>query len=123
MSVEYECCYCHEVFPADRRIDGFAQGFRVGFLCPCCGRNIRDSPIAVVRMGACQSRWLNRLFWLSVPAFVAMGYHPTIEILGHEVSLGWVILLVYLLLVGLLLLLVPCTRETGVVVTEPVDAA
>jgi hypothetical protein len=34
MGAKYECCYCHETFPVEERIDGFNQGHHVGFLCP-----------------------------------------------------------------------------------------
>jgi hypothetical protein len=43
MGAKCECFYCHEAFPVEDRIDGFDQGYRVGFLCPHCGWNIKDN--------------------------------------------------------------------------------
>ncbi len=36
-----ECCYCHEPFFENEKVDGYDQGFTVGFLCPKCGKNIK----------------------------------------------------------------------------------
>lgn len=43
--MEYLCYYCESVFPADTAIDGYKEGYKVGFLCPCCGENIQDHPL------------------------------------------------------------------------------
>ena len=43
--MNYECCKCKGIFPVEDAIDGFDQGYKVGFLCPLCGCNIKDNPI------------------------------------------------------------------------------
>lgn len=43
MWVKYECYYCHEHFEAKDRVDGFDKGYNEGFLCPSCGKNIKDN--------------------------------------------------------------------------------
>ena len=43
MGAKFECFYCHEIFPVEERIDGFKEGYSIGFLCPHCGRNIKDN--------------------------------------------------------------------------------
>lgn len=44
--MRYECCACKGIFPAEKRIDGYEQGYRVGFLCPLCRANIQDNPFS-----------------------------------------------------------------------------
>ncbi len=43
--MKYQCCECKGEFPATEAIDGFKQGYKVGFLCPLCGENIQDNPL------------------------------------------------------------------------------
>lgn len=43
--MRYECCQCKKDFPSEAAIDGFKEGYRVGFLCPLCGANIQDNLI------------------------------------------------------------------------------
>lgn len=43
--MNYLCCYCKHEFPAGGAVDGFKEGFKVGFLCPQCGKNIQDNPM------------------------------------------------------------------------------
>ncbi len=41
--MKYECCQCKKDFPVEAAIDGFKEGYRVGFLCPLCGANVQDN--------------------------------------------------------------------------------
>jgi hypothetical protein len=41
--MKYECCACLGRFSAKDAIDGYAQGYRAGFLCPLCGTNLQDN--------------------------------------------------------------------------------
>jgi len=43
--MNYQCCYCKEEFPAIEAIDGYKEGYKIGFLCPKCGKNIQDTPM------------------------------------------------------------------------------
>lgn len=43
--MNYQCCYCKEEFPPDEAIDGYNEGYKIGFLCPKCGMNIQDIPM------------------------------------------------------------------------------
>ena len=38
--MRYLCCACNKRFPSTEAIDGFAQGYRRGFLCPHCQTNL-----------------------------------------------------------------------------------
>jgi hypothetical protein len=42
--MNYLCYYCNHEFPAEDAVDGFNEGFKTGFLCPQCGKNIQDNP-------------------------------------------------------------------------------
>lgn len=56
MWVKYECYYCHEHFEAKDRVDGFDKGYNEGFLCPSCGKNIKDNLMLVTRQNECQKK-------------------------------------------------------------------
>lgn len=122
MGIQFECHYCHAVFPAEKRIDGYSQGYKVGFLCPQCGKNIKDNLLtANQRLNKCQRKWLTRLFWLFIPVFVSRFFDCHVEWFGKAISLEVILLGISVLVAGLVLLFVPCTRKAGVFVTEPVD--
>jgi hypothetical protein len=48
--MKYECCICKVDFPCESAIDGYSQGYRVGFLCPHCGANLQDNLFDTHRM-------------------------------------------------------------------------
>ena len=122
MGAKFECYYCHEIFPVEERIDGFKQGYRVGFLCPHCGRNIKDNLLVPKqRLNDCQKKWLNRTFWLSVPFILSTFVDRTIPVLDHEIDLSLLMLGLFLAGSLLIILFVPCTRQAGIFMTEPVD--
>jgi len=122
MGAKFECWYCHEIFPVEERIDGFKQGYPVGFLCPCCGRNIKDNLLVPKqRFNDCQKKWLNRTFWLSVPFILSTFVDRTIRILDHKIDLSLLMLGLFFVGSMLIILLVPCTRRAGIIMTEPVE--
>lgn len=124
MSISYECYFCQKVFPVERRIDGFSRGYKIGFLCPHCGKNIKDNLLfSSQRLNDCQSKWLNRLFWLSIPFFVASFSDISFAIHGHEISLSAILFAIFTCFAILVLVFVPCTRKAGVFLTEPVNHA
>jgi hypothetical protein len=122
MGAKFECCYCHQAFPVEERIDGFKQGYRVGFLCPHCGRNIKDNLLVPKqRLDDCQKKWLNRTFWLSVPFILSTFMDRTVRILGHEIDLSLLMLGLFFVGSMLIILLIPCTRRAGIIMTEPAE--
>ena len=124
MGAKYECCYCNEHFPLEERIDGFDQGYPVGFLCPHCGSNIKDNLLVPKqRLDDCQKKWLNRTVWLSVPFFLSTFVDWTIRIRVHEIDLSLLMLGLFVVSSLLIILFVPCTRRAGVFMTEPVEKA
>ncbi|MDX1346045.1 MAG: hypothetical protein R3179_09110, partial [Sedimenticolaceae bacterium] len=89
MGAKFECYYCHEIFPVEERIDGFKQGYRTGFLCPHCGRNIKDNLLVPKqRLNDCQKKWLNRTFWLSIPFILSTFVEWNIRIRDYDISLS-----------------------------------
>ena len=122
MDAEYQCYYCHAVFPAEGAVDGFSRGYPTGFLCPSCGRNIRDNLFgARQRLDRCQRKWLAWGAALYIPVLVASLFDTALSIGGHKVPLDTLALAVYIATVLLILWWVPCTRKAGVFLTEPVD--
>ncbi|MCP5350808.1 MAG: hypothetical protein H7A10_07565 [Oceanospirillaceae bacterium] len=75
--MKYMCAACSAVFPVAEAIDGYAQGYRQGFVCPNCGCNIdedRESlkgdltlvlmPLAVILIPvAAYNRSNHRIYW------------------------------------------------------------
>jgi hypothetical protein len=119
--VKFECCYCHAIFPAGERIDGFKKVYRTGFLCPHCGRNIKDNLLVPKqRLDACQKKWLNRIFWLSVPFILTTFFDRNLQIRDDDISLSTLFFGLFLVSSLLIILFVPCTRRAGTFMTEPV---
>jgi hypothetical protein len=122
MGAKFECCYCHEHFPIEERMDGFSQGYRTGFLCPHCGRNIKDNLlIPKQRLDACQKKWLNRIVWLSVAFILSTLFDRNMQIRDYEISMSTLIFGLFVASALLILLFVPCTRRAGIFMTEPVE--
>jgi hypothetical protein len=123
MSIKYECYFCHSVFAAEDRVEGCEQGYRTGFLCPHCGRNVKDNILlSKQRLDGCQKKWLIRIFWLAVPYFLANLFDRQFLIQGHEVALSTLLFFGFLVGAGAVLVWVPCTRRPGVFMTEPVES-
>ena len=88
MSIRYECYFCHEIFPAESRIDGFSQGYKVGFLCPRCDKNIKDNVVAAKqRLDKCQFKWLLVVGLLYLPVFITSLFEYSLHIAVFEISL------------------------------------
>lgn len=43
MTDKYECAVCAKTFKTTDAVDGFEQGYKVGFLCPFCKSNIMET--------------------------------------------------------------------------------
>lgn len=50
--MKYRCYFCENLFPAIDAIDGYREGYRIGFLCPKCRGNLVESPETVYPEGA-----------------------------------------------------------------------
>ena len=40
--MKYRCCNCNFSFAVSEAIDGYIEGFKIGFLCPHCRANINE---------------------------------------------------------------------------------
>lgn len=45
--MNYVCSACTAVFPIEMAIDGYAQGYHTGFICPHCGSNLDEDRSAL----------------------------------------------------------------------------
>lgn len=43
MNEKYQCAVCDNKFKTIDAVDGFKQGYKVGFLCPFCKSNIMEA--------------------------------------------------------------------------------
>ena len=43
MTEKYQCNVCGKTFKTADAVDGFKQGYKVGFLCPYCKSNIMET--------------------------------------------------------------------------------
>ena len=43
MAEKYQCTVCGKTFKTTDAVDGFKQGYKVGFLCPYCESNIMET--------------------------------------------------------------------------------
>mgnify|MGYP002712873043 FL=1 len=43
MTEKYQCTVCGKTFKTTDAVDGFKQGYKVGFLCPYCKSNIMET--------------------------------------------------------------------------------
>ncbi|MDX1345566.1 MAG: hypothetical protein R3179_06675, partial [Sedimenticolaceae bacterium] len=68
-----------------------------------------------------QTKWLNRTFWLSVPFILSTLVEWKIPILGYEIDLSLLMLGLFVFSSLLIILFVPCTRQAGIFMTEPVE--
>lgn len=122
MAIRYECAHCQAVFPAEELVEGRERGYLLGFACPRCGGNVRDNLLtATQRMDACQKKWLNRIGWLFLPFVVSSFFDLRLSVAGHGFGLDTLLLIVFVVAVALVLAFVPCTRRSGVFVTERVE--
>ena len=39
---DYLCASCNELFPVNKAVDGYKQGYLTGFLCPICNTNLKE---------------------------------------------------------------------------------
>ena len=87
--MKYECCVCKGEFPAKEAVDGFARGYRVGFLCPLCGSHLQDNLI--------DTHWIIREGKGFVAAITTLGAIGTVAIRSIN-DIPWTHIAIYLLL-------------------------
>ena len=70
--MKYKCCLCDKKFNAVEAVDGFDQGYKVGFLCPKCGGNIQDKILSskVIYSNKKSSRFFNTLAAIAIGSLV-----------------------------------------------------
>lgn len=102
--MKYECCACGQDFPTTSAVDGFAQGYRVGFLCPHCGANLQDNLIDTHRV----IRKDKGAYALLGVAMLGMG---VVKVMSLEGPIALAIMLAVFALVGIVLWKYPSLRE------------
>ena len=94
-NMNYECCNCKGIFPVEDAIDGFEQGYKVGFLCPLCGCNLKDNPITAGYI--IKSKW----YFAISAGYMFLGllifeFSESLDVIEYFVFVaGLVLLLVY----------------------------
>jgi hypothetical protein len=121
VGIKYECCYCQQVFPADEAIDGFKRGYKVGFLCPRCGKNIQAGLLASQKLSAEQYLWGFIAFILFLPILLSRFSEMTFTVFELTFSLETVLLGALLLFLLVLFALKPALFKATTFLTEPVD--
>ncbi len=84
MTKKYLCAQCLQKFAFDQAVDGFAQGYRVGFLCPYCQANLKeknpdDTP---------KQQFFRLFFTLVLLFFIGIGVADQIEVFFLTGRLG-----------------------------------
>lgn len=121
--MRYECCVCKKVFPAEERIDGYAEGYRVGFLCPRCGANVQDNPFSG------DSNFVFRKNGAAFRVLAVLGTFGLLRLLGHfswnlfgvDVSLAYIALGVGLAVIAYLAVKNPEDLWSPILSTQKVE--
>lgn len=121
MSIKYECCYCKSIFPAEDSIDGYNQGYRIGFLCPKCGKNIQAGLLAKQKLSTAHYKALAIMFVTFLPALFSRFSEKTISISGMDIELHTMFLVVWLAVVIVLFLSKPSLFRATTFLTDPAN--
>ncbi len=121
MSLKYECCYCKTLFRAKDAIDGFDQGYRIGFLCPNCGKNIQTGLQARQKVSKEQTIWTFVAFIFFLPTVFTINSEKAVSILGNNISLSMLCLAAWVAFIVVLLMLKPTLFFSTALYTDPVD--
>lgn len=70
--MKYQCYFCTKVFPASDAIDGYKDGFKTGFLCPHCNKNIMDDLVSTKTVYA--NKKTNKFVATVGAIFIPIGY-------------------------------------------------
>ncbi len=121
MAIKYECHYCQQVFPAEESIDGYSQGYKVGFLCPRCGKNVQAGLLAKQKVSLEQYLWTFVAFVLFLPTVFTMESERVLEILGREIHLNTLLFVLWIAFMVILMLLKPALVTATTFLTEPTN--
>ena len=121
MSIKYQCFYCERVFPADQSIDGYDQGYRVGFLCPKCGSNIQAGLLAEHKITAEHIKWIFIMFVLFLPTLFTSYSEIPVHVFGHSIELNTILFVLWLLFVIILFIIKPSLFKATTILTAPVN--
>jgi glucan phosphoethanolaminetransferase (alkaline phosphatase superfamily) len=81
MAEKYQCTVCAKTFKTSEAVDGFAQGFKTGFLCPFCKCNLVES-------GDYSSSLFNLRFGLRYAALMFLAFFAIHRDLNVLISSG-----------------------------------
>ena len=118
--IKYECCYCHNTFPAKQAIDGYQQGYKVGFLCPDCGENIQAGLEDGQKLTGEQFFWTIVAFILFLPTVFTRNSEATISMLEYAISLNMLVFVAWIVFFLILGLMKPSLFSTTTFYTKPV---
>jgi hypothetical protein len=86
--VKYQCCFCTKIFPSNDSIDGYKLGYKVGFLCPFCNKNIKDDLVSTETVY--EDKKTNKFV-----AFVGTVFIPTGFLLPQLDGITWIHYLIF----------------------------
>lgn len=81
MTEKYQCNVCGKTFKTADAVDGFKQGYKVGFLCPYCKSNIMET-------GDYSSSLSNLRFGLSYASAMFLSFFAIRDDLNGFISSG-----------------------------------
>ncbi len=123
MAIKYECCYCQGIFPAEEAVDGYNQGYKIGFLCPKCGENIQAGILAKQKLKSEQYKWTFIAFILFLPTLFTRNSDIIFGLLGFDVSLYTLFFIAWLAFMSILLISKPSLVMVTTFLTKPVNKA
>ena len=121
MSLKYKCYYCKNTFLAKEAIDGYKKGYKVGFLCPKCGKNIQAGLQAKQKISKEQYIWTFIAFVLFLPAVYTLNSEAEHELLGVTLSLNAWCFLLWAVFIAILFVKKPSLFLATTFFTEPVN--
>ncbi len=123
MSLKYECFYCNDTFLATEAIDGYGKGYKVGFLCPKCGKNVQAGLQANRKISPEQFKWTFIAFLLFLPIVLTLNHEAEYKILGLTLSLNTWCFLFWIVFIAILFAKKPALFLATTIITEPVNNA
>ncbi len=123
--MKYRCYYCHSDFPLKDRIDAYEQGYHVGFLCPLCGENIQDAPLAgnLLKTPYEARIYVLILLILAMPIVLTRYSDDVVVIFGVSIGISLFLTILWIMLTAFIYWKVPKFRSAFTTMqTQPVDS-